>query len=484
MIPIAHIQERARRGPIMQEKDYDLKLSMALRRLVSDYGIKLVHEEIVPDDATASAIYDAGVDLLAEVGLYNTDTQRTIQFSREEILQVAEETPMEETLGLGKDQLTVRARKPGDGRPPTIVLQVHVPTDEPFLELLRSSAQQGDNESRRLAAALLSSIEGVTNVAHSPGEMAWEIAHARWRRHEAERIGRPDMYIGLPNAVSVGAILAAFTSKGAFRPRTAQVPLQIMPELKIDWDRVRLAIACKEMGGVPHISCLTVLGAYCRGPEEAAVMMVANVLGTLAYSQGSIATLRAQVARGLDTSVDASAAAARAIAHRSHIPICSHAYRLTSTPDLATILYMRAASAVAAAASGVAWQRALPCLAARGGGLAVSLEVRVVGGVFHSVAGMRRDQALDLFHQVESRYLDKGNTLVSGATRTYSGTGIGRPFYEENSLEPTAESWRIYRQVKADLESLGICFEDQGMTDYEVLTARPWFTAPQTTGRR
>ncbi|MBI2866260.1 MAG: monomethylamine:corrinoid methyltransferase [Chloroflexi bacterium] len=476
-ISIAEIIERARRGPILPEKDYDIRLSMALRRLVHDYGIKLVHEEIVPDDATASAIFDAGVDLLAEVGLYNTDTQRTLNFSREEALQVAEDTPQEETLGLGKDWLTIRARKPGDRRPPTLALQIQVPRWESFLRMLRAFAQ-GDGESGRLATALLASLEGVTNVAHAPGEIAWEVAHARWRQDEARRIGRPDMYLGIPNAVSTGAILAAFTSKGALRPRTGRVPLQIMPELKIDWDRLRLAVACQEMGSVPHVSCLTVLGAYCRGPEEAAVMLVANVLGQLAYSHGSIATLRAEAARGKDTSVDASAAAARAITLMTHIPISTHAFKTMVTAGLADMLYARAASAVAAVASGSAWLWSASCLAARGGGLCVSLDNKVIGAVYHSVAGMKRDQALDLFNKIEARYLDRLGPVVEGAVRANENIGLGRPFYEEDSLLPTQETLRTYLAVKDDLETLGIGYDDEEMGTFEVLTAREWYMPP------
>ncbi|MBI2866259.1 MAG: monomethylamine:corrinoid methyltransferase [Chloroflexi bacterium] len=476
MIPLTEIAERARRGPIMREKDYDIKLSMALRRLVHDYGIKLIHEEIVPNDATTDAVFDAGVDLLAEVGLYNIDTQRVVNFSQEEILKVAEDTSNEQTLGLGQDWVTVRARKPEDKRPPGMPFLIRVPsTEDPFLRMLRSFSDK-DSESGRLATALLASLESAANIAHAPGEIIWEIARARWKKDEARRIGRPDMYLGIPNATSVGAILAAFTAKHAFRPATGMVPLQIMPELKIDWDRLRLAVACEEMGGVPWVSAMTILGAYCRGPEEAAIMLVANVLGQLAYSHGSIASLRAQMARGKDTAVDACAAATRALTKRTHIPMADQA-RVT-IGDLEGSLYAAAAGAVAAVASGASWDRAQPCLAAPEGGLSTSLPTKVLGGVFRSVAGLKRDEALDLFNKIESRYVDRLDPLLVGTAEIPKGSDTGPPCYQLDNFIPTKEYLAIYNQVKADLETLGICYDDEETGTFEKLTARDWSDPP------
>ncbi|MBI2866261.1 MAG: monomethylamine:corrinoid methyltransferase [Chloroflexi bacterium] len=477
MIPMRELQERARRGPILEQKDYDIKLAMMLRRLVSDYRIRLVREEIVPDDAMADAIFDAGVDLLAQAGLYNTDTQRVLQFTREEILQVAEDNPGEQTLGLGDDWLTIRARKPGDKRPPTIPFQVHVPnTTEAFLRVLKTFARQ-DGASGRLATTLLASIEGVANIAHTPGEMIWEIARSRWKRDEARRMGRPDMYLGYTDAVSVGAMLASFSSEGCLRPTTAMLPLQIMPELKIDWDRLRLAVACKEMGGVPWVSCLTVLGAYCRGPEEAAIMLVANVLGQLAYSHGSIASLRAQVARGKDTSIDACAAATRALTKRTHIPMADKAWVIIGDPEGG--LYAKAAAAVAAVASGVAWDRGQGALAAPGGGLSVGLPTKIEGGVYHATAGLGRDAALDLFNRIESRYRDRLDPSLVGREEISTGTGYGPPLYQEDSFIPTEGYFQMYQRVKWDLETLGIGYDDEEMGTFEKLTAREWYDPPR-----
>ncbi len=74
MIPIMDFQERSLNGPVMKTDDFDLALSMKIRELVNKYNIIYNPGELVVDDATADAVFDAGVELLADVGLYHLGT--------------------------------------------------------------------------------------------------------------------------------------------------------------------------------------------------------------------------------------------------------------------------------------------------------------------------------------------------------------------------------------------------------------------------
>ncbi len=66
MIPIMEFQERSLKGPVMKSDDFDLGFAMKVRELVSKYDIQYNPEELIIDDATADAIFQAGVELLAE----------------------------------------------------------------------------------------------------------------------------------------------------------------------------------------------------------------------------------------------------------------------------------------------------------------------------------------------------------------------------------------------------------------------------------
>ncbi|MBI4331772.1 MAG: monomethylamine:corrinoid methyltransferase [Chloroflexi bacterium] len=70
--------KRSMYGPVMTEQEFDLKLSQRLRRLSADFSVHFNPGEIICDDATADGIFQAAVELLGQVGLYNTDTNRVV----------------------------------------------------------------------------------------------------------------------------------------------------------------------------------------------------------------------------------------------------------------------------------------------------------------------------------------------------------------------------------------------------------------------
>ena len=82
------ICEKAINGPIMSEKDFDMKVFMPkLKELVRKYGIQYDRENPVPcDDQAADNLFHAAVEFLSAVGIYCQDTNRLIQFTKEEIL--------------------------------------------------------------------------------------------------------------------------------------------------------------------------------------------------------------------------------------------------------------------------------------------------------------------------------------------------------------------------------------------------------------
>ena len=87
MITMKDAIERSNNGPLMDEKEFEKKLQLTLRRLAGDTGIKLSKEEIIPEPEVGDILFQAGVELAAEVGIYNMDSKRVIQFTREELLR-------------------------------------------------------------------------------------------------------------------------------------------------------------------------------------------------------------------------------------------------------------------------------------------------------------------------------------------------------------------------------------------------------------
>ena len=88
MIDFLEICRRASAGPLVQESKFDRELLFpTVMDLVKKYEIRHDLENPVNQaNGLADAIYEAAVDLIADVGVYCTGTQRVIEFSRDEVL--------------------------------------------------------------------------------------------------------------------------------------------------------------------------------------------------------------------------------------------------------------------------------------------------------------------------------------------------------------------------------------------------------------
>jgi len=80
-------------------------------------------------------------------------------------------------------------------------------------------------------------------------------------------------------------------SRGFRGPHNTQIGVHVIPEQKIDWDRLLLAYFCADRGIVPWQSAISLIGALCRDGVDAAVGMTANVLGHMSYARGPMCSL-------------------------------------------------------------------------------------------------------------------------------------------------------------------------------------------------
>jgi methylamine--corrinoid protein Co-methyltransferase len=120
MLDFLDVYERALNGPLMTEHDFDMKVLVpAVRDVVNEYGITYDPENPLPaDDDAADTIYQAAVEFLSRVGVYCKDTNRVMQFTREEILEAVQAAPGRCFLGEGKDAGVYEMRKPDDPKWP------------------------------------------------------------------------------------------------------------------------------------------------------------------------------------------------------------------------------------------------------------------------------------------------------------------------------------------------------------------------------
>ena len=84
------IIERSLNGPMMDEEDFnDQHVTQGLARVVKEFDITVSQDQIInQDDALADRVWEAAVAFLSECGVYCQTTNRVIQFSKKEIIDI------------------------------------------------------------------------------------------------------------------------------------------------------------------------------------------------------------------------------------------------------------------------------------------------------------------------------------------------------------------------------------------------------------
>lgn len=457
MIPIKEFVKRSLVGPFKSPKDFDLHLSRTLRALVSDYNIHFKHEEFICDDATADAIFQAAVDLLSQVGIYNKDTSRVILLGRDELLEVARETPDEWTVGGGEDAVTVKWRAHDNKTAPTI-LPMPVTSyryggkQATFIDMTAaySSEQSGLGG---LARSLLKELEGIGNLADTPGEIMWCRVIYKWVRAIAKAMGKPDVYLGPVIGISVPAVLACY-SPGLLEKHNCYIPMLLEPELKLDWGPLKLAYVAEEMQIPAYIGTGVMLGVYCRTGEEAAVAIVASLLAQLSYTHGVTAHLGSNDREGNRTSravLQSRNAAFRAAERNIGNPL-GCAYLVPSGLGTVKSIYEEAALVLSETCSGISWMWGFPLHPGSNGEPKVDLDCKLASKISRGVAGLGREEVSELLRKILAVYEPNWGVREEGKPYNY--------YYDWKTLTPTQELVDLYKREEENLSRLGVPMED------------------------
>ncbi len=358
MIPLIAFQNRSLNGPVMKPDDFDLAFSMKVREVVEKYDIKRSSDEIVADESTGDAVFKAGVDVLADVGLYHLNTQRVVEFEKDEILEFAREryeNPGEAVFGKGDDEMTIAYRTADSDVPPVLYSGIGgAITEKEFVPLLTAFA--GERKIKGLGIS--GGITKVGDIEPKAGTLS-EIHCGLWEQEQLQKVledvGRPDMNLGLLCTVSsIGATMQCM-GKGFRGPHNTQIGVHVLPEQKVDWDRFLLAHFCWDRGIHPWQSAMSLIGGLCRNGADAAVGMVANVLGQMSYANGPTCSLfptHMDGTWGTRESMWAVSAAMRASERNIRIAIGSGTVASYQWTGTYTGMIQQAAQALAYTASG------------------------------------------------------------------------------------------------------------------------------------
>jgi methylamine--corrinoid protein Co-methyltransferase len=456
MLNFLDVYERALKGTIMSEQDFDLKVFVpTLRKVTRAYGIDYDAETPVPsDDGEADNLFEAAVDFLRQVGVYCQDTNRVMRFTRDEILEAVKEAPGRCSGGEGKDAGVFGLRRPDDRKIPWhhVGSGIVASTEEVMTNLIEGYGSIA--EANSVATSTLDTIRGLPVAAGTPAELYAAIRSVRIAREALRWAGRP----GLPIFNLIATAASAVTTIGASTPQFGVRPsdgwlVGTIAEMKIDFGAMNKIAYLLNWGGNIGAETAPILGGYCGGPASTAVVSTAYILVGLLVHKGSYQLhFPVHFRHGCSSTRDVLwvvSASCQAISRNIPMPVIWLAY-LAGGLQTRCYFYEAAAYVLCAVTSGApSIQTPFPAKAI----LTDSITPMEAGfGVEMAVAASRlnRDQANEIVLRLLEKYESQIETPPSGSR--YAGC------YDLVTGKPLPESLRLYDEVRSELTSLGIPF--------------------------
>jgi len=397
MISFRDVVDRALDGPITTSKDFDLKLLVrTARRLAKEYDVQYDPETPVSgDDELADRIWQAGVELFLEVGVYVPDTERRITFSRDEVELALAYNRGPILFGSGVDRREFPLRKPEDPTPPWCSLGAGggaVSSEFHLLSLIREYAHNPLCWS--ITTPSLTHVDGQLIVAGSPLEVEGSIRNMVMGREALRQAGRPGLPIvnGVASATHASSHIAG---AGFGIGPTDAMEIGAHHEMRVDFDSLNKVAYTLSRGSQIWAENGVILGGMAGGPATTAIVTAGYNLLDMLVLRGSTQhpfpihfDLRTTTTR--DT-LWVRSVANQAISRNSWLPVANLGY-VGAGPTTEMALYETAAWVTAAVVSGGSIEAE---------GVAKNAHVDYTSPVepyfaseiAHAVVGMRRQEA-------------------------------------------------------------------------------------------
>lgn len=357
MIAFRDIVARALNGPIISERDYELKLFVpTVRRIAKEYGIEYDPEILVPaDDDQADQVWQAGLEFFLEVGVYCPDTERRITFTREEVMCALDQDPGPIMFGSGVDRKVFPRRKPEDNTPPWCSLGAGgcaVSGEAILMSLVREYARNPSCNS--ITTPSLTRVDGQLIVAGSPLEVEGAIRNMVLAREALRQARRPGLPIvnGVATAVHAASHIAGL---GYGIGSTDAMEIGAHHEMKVNFDSLNKVTYTLSRGAQIWAENGVILGGIAGGPATTAIVTAAYNLLDILVLRGSIQhpfpihfNLRTTTSR--DT-LWVRSVSNQAISRNSWLPVANLGY-VGAGPATKMALYETAAWITASVVSG------------------------------------------------------------------------------------------------------------------------------------
>ncbi len=445
------ILDRSENGIFMKENAYDLALARKTIELVRKHGIKFDRSVVVPaDDAMADRLYEAGMELFLDMGVYNQSTERCIHFEREEVEYAVAEAPAAITMGCGKDARQVRHRKVETGEPCIVHSgPTGTPTSERYHPLILYSCAQ-EPLVDVLGGGSVSTYMNQLIIPGSPTEILGCRKQAMVARQATLMAGRGGMGINdVAVPLTCAGKMSAYDPDIGLRPCDSML-VAIMPELKTNYDQLS-RVAFQQSVGMHICNLMTpLIGGLGGGAEGTAIVTVAShIMGAVCYSVAyhDMGHMSLRWSHNTDRmGLWIYAMVGQAIARNTPMITTNAIYTRNGlgTPEL---LWEVAACALACTPCGV-HQMGIGTTGGKETDHTSGLEARFNAEVAHAALALKRQEANELVLRCLGFY-----------ENSMANPNPGKPFpelYNTDTVEAGEEWLGVYHQVRSQLIEFGL----------------------------
>ena len=448
---LPELVKRSETGPYMKEKDFEMALARRTAELVREYDLKFDPQMLVPaDDGMADRLYQAGLQLFLDMGVYNMSSQRRIMFTRAEVEDAVAAAPSSVLLGSGKDAVTM-GHRPVEGDVPCVVHSgpTGTPCSERYHPLILQSCAQ-EPLVNCLGAGSVSTYMGYSVTPGTPLEILAARRDATVAREAVRKAGRPGMHINdVAMPLTCAGKMAAIDPDSGLRPSDGLLVSQ-MVELKTDFDQLS-RVAHMQNVGMHVVDLMTPLvGGLGGGPPGTAIVtMACHILGAVCYAASYHIYGHMHLLESTDTDrmgLWVYSLGGQALSRNTPILSMTAIYTQAGlgTED---VLWEIAAGSVASTVSGLHHNG----VGATGGSSedqTTGLENRFNAEVAHASLGLTREEANDLVLELLSHY-----------EASHMNPPPGKPFaelYDTDTVEPNEEWLDLYQKVREAIKEMGL----------------------------
>jgi hypothetical protein len=253
--------------------------------------------------------------------------------------------------------------------------------------------------------------------------------------------GRPGLFLGIPMSATTPITLMSVFSSGLYNKDNCCIPVQVLQDMRVNYDRFNQAFFAQQHGIEPWMSTSPALYAYLTGPDQGAVEAIAHILAMMAYSGGTLVQSMSVSVHGDYTGNDitwCNSAAALAGERNLRLPWLSFG----GTGDMAGALNDEAWYGVAIACI-------TACISGMEGmwlaGGSIGLEARWAGEMARAAAGLSVSDGVAMIKKIAKRKREPnpGYTPLN-------------ELYDMETLRPKKEILEHYRKFTRIFKDLGL----------------------------